>query len=80
MSKKIAIQALDALNKLLKYTRQLTEQRDDLLAVLEQVEWVSSEKWAERKCLWCMGYESQGHAPDCERQKAIARAKGASDA
>ena len=50
----------------------------DLLAALELVEWVSSDRWASRRCPWCMGAEDrEKHAPDCRRQKAIAKARGA---
>lgn len=49
----------------------------DLLAALELVEWVSSDRWASRRCPWCMGAEDrEKHAPDCRRQKAIAKATG----
>jgi hypothetical protein len=53
----------------------LTEQRDALLAALEAVEWVPMEY--RESCPWCHADPgSGGHAPDCQRQAAIAKAKG----
>jgi hypothetical protein len=47
----------------------------DLLAALEAVEWVPMEY--RESCPWCHADPgSGGHAPDCQRQAAIAKAKG----
>jgi hypothetical protein len=68
---------------------RLTEQRDALLAALEDVEWVRFELGMAKTCPWCrlaeptryVGtdggyYPTGGHAPDCQRQAAIAKARG----
>ncbi len=52
----------------------------DLLDTLERVEWIS--EWAnieyhgKRSCPWCHRLEDMGHAADCLRQLAVAKAKG----
>lgn len=55
----------------------------DLLAALEAVEWVNHDleivdgKWvALGECPWCDAAQADGHAPDCQRQTARAKAKG----
>lgn len=48
----------------------------DLYRELKRVEWVETDRWAEPKCPWCMSEKSVGHAPDCRRQAAIAKAEG----
>lgn len=62
-------------------TDELEEQRDAaradaarLRAVLEAVEWVpdAPHDW----CPWCRMWEENGHAPDCQRQAALAGQKG----
>lgn len=48
---------------------------DELLALVEAVEW----DW-DGFCPWCKGqspeYGGSGHAPDCPRQRTLARAQG----
>jgi len=50
----------------------------DLLAALEAVEWLPDEDSPGRLyCPWCGNYqEPYGHSLECERQAAIAKAKG----
>ena len=51
----------------------------DLLAALEAVEWILVPGgWgsAEFECPWCERCKASGHAPDCPRQAAIAKAAG----
>jgi hypothetical protein len=54
----------------------------ELLALVEQVEWiVSPVGWfgsSVRICPWCQGTPPYGHAPDCPRQAALAKAYGKS--
>ncbi len=52
----------------------------DLLAVAEAVEWVYlrlmfTDKY-QRACPWCKRFDAEGHAPDCPRQLALAKARG----
>ena len=48
----------------------------DLLAALEAVEWDSDEE--HDYCPWCLGWcGDSGHTDDCQRQAALAKAKGA---
>ena len=49
------------------------QQRDELLALVEQVEWYASMLY---RCPWCRGYSTDGHEPDCPRQAALAKVKG----
>ena len=53
-----------------------------LLAALEAVEWVrvyGPERDGLNVCPWC-GYDDElGHSEDCQRQAAIAKARGDSD-
>ena len=53
----------------------------DLLAALEAVEWVTDEDDPKRVyCPWCGNYRKPyGHSPECEREIAIAKAKGDTD-
>ena len=48
----------------------------DLLRVLEAVEWVYNSREGQGECQWCRELERDGHAPDCQRQAAIAKARG----
>ena len=50
----------------------------DLLAALEAVEWVADSDDPKRVyCPWCGNYRKPyGHSPECEREIAIAKAKG----
>ena len=45
---------------------------DTLLAALKEVEWEGD--W--QQCPWCLALEEDGHAPDCQRQAAIAAVEG----
>ena len=64
--------------------RKLKAQRDDLLAACEAVEWVKDPEYNDKSssgfgicyCPWCGNYENYGHDKNCQRQAAIARAKG----
>ena len=59
---------------LLKYTlanAALIAAAPDLLALVEAVEW----DWDDI-CLWCGNEKRYGHADDCPRQCALARARG----
>ena len=52
----------------------------DLLAALESVEWVEMPDGfggleTEHRCPWCDQEQFQGHAQDCPRQIALARAR-----
>ena len=42
----------------------------DLLALVEQVEWIDG------KCPWCLHPQWNGHAPYCDRQAALAKVYG----
>ena len=72
----------------------LQENIDALLAALEVVEWVGDVNGDAPKCPWCDGFRDieddiaypnvdgapgHGHAPDCQRQAALAKAKGEDD-
>jgi hypothetical protein len=71
--------------------RDLMAAVNDLLAALEAVEWVTMPNGhgdSDDRCPWCLGYYIddeeldagiQGHKFDCQRQAAIARAKGESN-
>ncbi len=49
----------------------------DLLEALEAVGWVQDEELPnDCYCPWCGNYEHRGHASDCSRQAAIAKARG----
>ena len=50
----------------------------DLLKVLEAVEWIEGpEQCPDDYCPWCGNMEFQKeHAPTCERQQAIKKARG----
>ena len=52
------------------YIRKLEAQRDELVALVERVEFVGGEP----HCPWCK--QRFAHAPDCERQEKLAKAKG----
>ena len=57
---------------------RLGTQRDALLAALRQVEWVDVGDRRDEPlpaCPWCRRIEWNGHAPNCERQAAIAAAE-----
>jgi len=45
-----------------------------LLALVEAVEWVHLA-WGGMMCAWCKGIYPN-HAPDCRRQRALARVRG----
>lgn len=53
---------------------RLMEQRTTLLAALEAVEWTGAVDGGT-VCPWCGERKYNGHAPDCPRQAAIARAR-----
>ena len=57
---------------------ELAAAAPDLLAVLEAVEWVADPDDPKRVyCPWCGNYRKPyGHSPECEREIAIAKAKG----
>lgn len=46
-----------------------------LLALVEAVEWVEDGDSLHQYCPWCGEYENYGHAPDCERQRALDQAR-----
>lgn len=48
----------------------------ELLAALEEVEWVRRLYNCGAYCPWCEGEEREGHTPDCQRQLALGKAKG----
>ena len=54
---------------------EVTAQRDALLAALEAVEWVFNA-FGDNICWWCRAEKFSGHADDCQREAAIAKAKG----
>jgi len=58
---------LEALGKL----AAVEAQRDVLLGVAKSL--VSSDY--EARCPWCARFASEGHAPNCERQAALAKVK-----
>jgi len=59
--------------KLEQQLEDTRKERDELLALVEQVEWTWNGLW--HQCPWCREiHEDQGHAPDCPRQAAIAKA------
>ena len=49
--------------------------RNRLLVALEQVEWVAGGGDCGPVCAWCDASQPY-HAPNCDRQSAIGRAKG----
>ena len=49
----------------------------DLLAALESVEWERDPATGYYYCPWCLHWRHDtGHTPDCQRQAALARARG----
>jgi len=49
----------------------------DLLKVLRQMEWLPDDDiQGKLYCPWCGNYQESGHAGDCVRQAAIAKAEG----
>ena len=60
--------------------QQIVDEYRDLLAALESVEWVRDEDLPEydKWCPWCGNYRKYGHASDCQRHAALARARGES--
>jgi hypothetical protein len=48
--------------------RRLQAERDELRAALEAVEWVYEYRMI---CAWCGESYDYGHAPDCQRQRAL---------
>lgn len=57
--------------------REDAEDAIRLRAALEEVEWVFWEQdigWG-KECPWCKEDESDGHAPDCARQRALGVSK-----
>lgn len=53
----------------------------DLLAALEAVEWIAVPAGYgsfDLECPWCDMRKSSGHTDDCQRQTAIAKARGES--
>lgn len=54
----------------------LIEERDRLRKALESVEWITDYDGgcygAYKECPWCGNSRKEGHAPDCERQRALA--------
>ena len=50
-------------------------QSDTLLAALRSVEWTNAVDGGS-VCAWCGGRKYDGHAPDCQRQAAIAAVEG----
>ena len=45
---------------------------------LEAVEWIENPHGYGGKCPWCWNNPDQGHAADCQRQVALAAARGES--
>jgi len=62
---------------------ELEQQRDDLLALVEEVEWMTAVGGEDAYksnmdyCAWCQNWKREGHKDDCPRQAAIARVRGA---
>ena len=54
---------------------EVVEQRDVLLAALGAVEWVGCS-YCGGYCPWCERDRASGHAPDCQRQLALRKARG----
>lgn len=51
----------------------------ELLAALEEVEWVDTGITGEdfwMQCPWCLKFKTTGHAEDCPRQLALGKARG----
>ena len=48
----------------------------ELLIALKRVEWIDDGDSMGKHCPWCGWYEHAGHADDCLRQFAIAKARG----
>ena len=53
--------------------RVLEAANAELLALVEQVEWYASMIY---RCPWCRWFSTDGHAPGCPRQAALAKVKG----
>jgi hypothetical protein len=53
----------------------LSAERDELRAVVDAVEWITGPKTPAGNtmdyCPWCGGVDIEGHAPDCQRQRAL---------
>ena len=59
------------------------KQRDDLLALVEQVEWLGGDTPTLERytwCPWCHHQHMSGHAPDCERQAQLDRIRSEMEA
>ena len=54
---------------------ELEQQNHTLLAALRSVEWTNAVDGGS-VCAWCGGRKYDGHAPDCQRQAAIAAVEG----
>ena len=52
------------------------QQRDELLSLVEAVEWVEGWPIHQHVCSWCDGKSHEGHFPDCPRQSILARVRG----
>jgi len=59
------------------YCEELEQQRDDLLALVEQVEWC---EMPGLRCPWCEESIDDGHAKGCPRQAAIDTVRAAEEA
>ena len=53
---------------------ELRAERDALRAAVEAVEWIPVAGTAYCVCPWCGNTFSIGHAPDCQRQRALGSA------
>ena len=65
--------------RLLARIRELEAQRDELLALVEQVEFIQDRGPRNRDydvCPWCDSWMRDGHATDCPRQAVLAKARG----
>ena len=64
--------AQDEFGELVAERDELADQLRTVLDALKEVEWEGD--W--QQCPWCLALEEDGHAPDCQRQAAIAAVEG----
>ena len=66
-----------------QYVLNLQESIAGLLAALEAVEWIrlpyATTYSSYLGCPWCKSHQEDAHAPDCQRQDALSKARGGND-
>ena len=62
----------------MRYVESLEAQRDELVALVERVEFIQDNGPRNRDydvCPWCDSWMRDGHAPDCPRQAVLAKVR-----